>query len=324
VEVRLAETKPSFKAVALAMERPRVGKGARQGRAQEEDPPGWAKSIFDEVGEAIVVTDADGQIIMVNTSFSLATGYSAQEVVGRNVSLLQSGRHDRPFYENMWNALFDKGLWQGEIWDKHKDGEIHPKRMTIKRVEHAEGQTTHYVAVFVDISSLIKAKECSEYLATRDALTGLANRILFHDHLNQALAEARRAETQIALFYIDLDNFKAINDALGHHVGDSVLVETARRLNRSVRESDTVARLGGDEFSAILLNCNAELAEQISRRIMVELALPISIEGHGHTVSASIGIAFYPGDGLDGPTLLRCADSALYRRVNACTNHRST
>lgn len=260
-----------------------------------------------------MVTDAEGRILGVNTAFSRATGYAAPEVIGRNVSLLQSGRHDQRFYEKMWHTLLADGLWQGEIWDKHKDGAICPKRMTIQRVEDAEGRTGHYVAVFVDITSLVQAKERSEYLATRDALTGLANRILFHDHLQQALAEAWRAGTQIALFYIDLDNFKAINDALGHHMGDRVLVETARRLSFSVRESDTIARLGGDEFAAILLNCNPELARQISRRIIAELSAPIAIEGHDYAISASVGIALYPNDGLDGSALLRCADSALYR-----------
>ncbi|HIJ37673.1 MAG TPA: EAL domain-containing protein [Rhodospirillaceae bacterium] len=269
--------------------------------------------VFDQAGEAIAVTDAKGLIQTVNPAFTRITGYEIADVVGKPTSLLKSGRHSEDFYAAMWQALNIRGYWQGEIWNKRKNGEIYPEWLTINRVEGTDGEVEHYVAVFSDIGSIKDTQRKVEYLATHDVLTGLPNRTLFHDRLRHALAQARRLKQQVALLFIDLDNFKTINDTLGHDIGDELLKLAAKRLQAVVRDVDTVARLGGDEFTALLNDCEAQSAEQIALRIADEMAASFPISGRTLFVSASIGIAFYPGDGTDSASLIKAADSAMYR-----------
>ncbi len=269
--------------------------------------------VFDQTGEAILVTDAKGRIQTVNQSFTRITGYAIDEVVDKGPDLLKSGRHSDEFYRVMWQKLEEAGTWQGEIWNKRKNGEIYPEWLTINRVEDHQGQLEHYVAVFSDISSIKNAQRKAEFLSTHDALTGMPNRSLFQDRLRQALARARRTQLRVALLFIDLDNFKTINDTLGHDVGDELLKQAADRLRDAVRDIDTVARLGGDEFTAVLVDCDADSADQVASRIVDELGVSFKVQHHHLFITASIGVAFFPEDGQDSASLTKAADSAMYR-----------
>src|SRR6185369_8896976 len=205
-----------------------------------------------ESQEGMVITDARSKILRVNQAFTESTGYTAEEVVGQTPSLLKSGRHGADFYRLMWDSIVQTGTWQGEIWDRRKNGEIYPKWLTISAVKDEAGVVTHYVGTHFDITERKKAEEKIQALAFNDQLTGLANRFSLNERLNRALALAARSGKQVALLMIDLDNFKIINDTLGHQIGDRLLMEVARRLGGAVRQSDLVARLGGDEFIVVL------------------------------------------------------------------------
>jgi two-component system CheB/CheR fusion protein len=269
--------------------------------------------VFDKAGEAIVVTDANSLIQTVNSAFTRITGYTAADAIGKSISLLKSGRHGPDFYKAMWQTMTVSGFWQGEIWNRRKDGEIYPEWLTISRVDDDRGQAEHYVAVFSDISSIKDSQHKAEYLSTHDPLTGLPNRALFHDRLRHAMAQARRQKARIALLFIDLDNFKTINDTLGHDVGDELLKKAAVRLRDVVRDVDSVARLGGDEFTAVLYDCNEETTNQVARRVVDDLSASFEISGRHLFVSASVGVSFYPEDGVDSSSLIKAADAAMYR-----------
>lgn len=279
-----------------------------------EDQLRITAKVFDQAGEAIVVTDPAGVIQTTNNAFSRITGYQPEEAVDKRIGdLLRSGRHTSEFYEVMWRALDSEGFWQGEIWNKRKNGEVYPEWLTINRVDDSKGCSEHFVAVFSDITDIKNAQRKAEYLATHDPLTRLPNRSLFHDRLRHALAQARRNERRVALMFIDLDNFKNINDTLGHDVGDELLKQAALRLQEIVRDIDTVARLGGDEFTAVLSDCDGDGADLVARRIVDELSRSFDIHNRQLFVSASVGIAFYPEDGQDSGSLVKAADSAMYR-----------
>ena len=283
-------------------------------RKHAEDQLRITARVFDQSGEAIVVTDGKGMVQTTNLAFTKITGYPAEDVIGRPIgAVLKSGRHSQDFYEAMWQALRTNGFWQGEIWNKRKSGEIYPEWLTINRVDDHNGEVEHFVSVFSDITDIKNAQRKAEYLAAHDVLTGLPNRTLFHDRLRHALAQARRKNERVALLFIDLDNFKTINDTLGHDVGDELLKQAATRLQVLMRDVDTVARLGGDEFTAILSECTAETADMVSRRIIDELSASFNIQNRQLFVSASIGIAFYPDDGMDSNSLVKAADTAMYR-----------
>lgn len=282
-------------------------------RKLAEDQLRITARIFDRAGDAIAVTDARGRIQTVNGAFERITGYTPGEAIGKTTALLKSGRHSEQFYEKMWQDLQEKGFWQDEIWNKRKNGEIYPEWLTINRVDTPDGGTEHYVAVFSDISEIKDNQRKAQYLATHDALTGLPNRTLFQDRLGQSLAQSRRTNEQVALLFIDLDNFKTINDTLGHDIGDALLNKAAERLRGAVRDFDTVARLGGDEFTAILGNAGEQVANQVARRILADLSSTFEIGEHVLFVSASIGIAFFPQDGDDPTALTKAADAAMYR-----------
>ncbi len=269
--------------------------------------------VFDHAGEAILVTDRDARIQTVNPAFSRITGYSQDDVAGKPTSIFKSGRQSDQFYRNMWQSLGENGYWQGEIWNRKKNGDVYPEWLTINRIDDEKGEIEHYVAVFNDISGIKDAQRKAEYLATHDALTGLINRALFHDRLRHALANARRSKSRVAVMFIDLDNFKNINDTLGHDTGDELLRLASDRLRDIVRDVDTVARLGGDEFTLLMSDCDPDTADQVAHRIANDLAASFPIRGRSLFVSASIGIAFYPEDGGDALGLIKAADSAMYR-----------
>ncbi|KAB2928396.1 MAG: EAL domain-containing protein [Dechloromonas sp.] len=269
--------------------------------------------VFEYSSEAIMVTDAEAKIINVNPAFTWLTGYRADEVIGRTPHILSSGRHDPAFYEDMWRRLMQEGQWTGEIWDRRKDGSIYPKWAVINAVRE-NGAITHYVALFSDISERKEHEERINYLAHHDHLTGLPNRLMFQERMSHALARAKRTESRLALVFIDLDRFKNINDSLGHHFGDQLLIQTAQRLKSGVRVSDTVARLGGDEFLVIFENAGDQntCAKQVIH-LRKTLEQPYVIDGSVIHAPPSIGVALYPEDGSDVETLMRHADTAMYQ-----------
>ncbi|MFA7269422.1 MAG: EAL domain-containing protein [Sterolibacterium sp.] len=282
-------------------------------RSQAEAQLSLYASVFHHSGEGIVITDAENRIISVNDSFTRLTGYTPDEVRGRNPRILASGRTPCETYQAMWTALNSDGYWQGEVWERRKDGHVYPKWLSITVMRNAAGALTHYIASFTDISERKAAEERISRLAHHDALTGLYNRFSLQDRLGQTLLTARREREQVAIMFIDLDHFKNINDTLGHHVGDGLLVEVARRLLSSVRESDIVARLGGDEFVVVLAGMEADSdAVTVAGKIIHVLGEPYHIDGHELHSSPSIGIGLYPGDGTDEQTLMKNADTAMY------------
>ncbi len=269
--------------------------------------------VFEHAREGITLTDLEGKIVDVNPGFCDITGYAREDVIGQNPSLLSSGQQDAAFYTDMWEIVKSSGYWQGEIWNRRKDGSIYPEWLSITTLFGNEHTPDHYLGVFTDISERKSHQAHLEHLAHYDALTHLPNRVLLADRLQMALSQARRSGQTLAVGYLDLDEFKPINDRFGHQFGDRLLIEIAHRLVRSLRGGDTVARLGGDEF-VLLLNEIESLAEceTALARLLRSIAEPLVIDGHSVQISASLGITFFPEDNSDTDTLLRHADQSLY------------
>jgi diguanylate cyclase (GGDEF)-like protein/PAS domain S-box-containing protein len=270
-------------------------------------------SVFDNSQEAIVVTDADNVIIDVNTAFTTITGYSRAEVLGKNPSMMSSGRQDREFYDAMWQALQEKGTWRGEIWNRRKSGEVFAEMLSISVIADHLGQVQRHVGIFSDITYFKDHEAELSHVANYDALTGVPNRRLLADRLRQALAVTQRSDTMLAVCYIDLDGFKEVNDRYGHEMGDKLLIDITRRLQEVLRAGDTLARLGGDEF-VMLFNELPQVEEcyRVLERVMDVIGQPVVLKGVQVIVSASIGVTLYPEDLVDGDTLLRHADQAMY------------
>ncbi|MBF0169994.1 MAG: diguanylate cyclase [Nitrospinae bacterium] len=279
-----------------------------------------SQTVFDNAIEGIMITDVDGIIQSVNPAFTRMTGWEADEVVGRSPKVLRSGRHDERFYEVLWRSLLEEGSWKGEIWNKRKDGEVFVEWLSLTAVRNEKGEATHFVGVFDDISERKAKEELIHKLAYHDPLTGLPNRQLFNERISLEMAHARRDRKEVALLYIDLDRFKQINDTLGHDVGDGVLCEVARRLDATLRESDTVARLGGDEFVIIAPGLGAEGAPTLATKILGELDRPVMVGEHRLPVTPSIGVALFPLHGDDRESLMRHADMAMYDAKSAGRN----
>ncbi|OQW94522.1 MAG: hypothetical protein BWK79_05630 [Beggiatoa sp. IS2] len=274
-------------------------------------------AVFEATADAIFVTDLHTKIQRVNPAFSKITGYRPEEVYGKKTTCLSSGRHDQQFYQQMWDSIKNTGHWQGEIWNRKKTGEVYVAWLSISAITNEEGETVQYMAVLSDISRLQEDIENVRYLANYDSLTGLPNRLLFHDQLLQARMWAHRYNRLFALFFIDLDGFKPVNDQLGHAVGDLLLQGVADRLQKCVRESDTVARFGGDEFTMIINHIRKiEDASVVANKIMHRLQQPFQVGGHAVEISASIGITVYPYDSAEVDLLLKHADSAMYTAKN--------
>ncbi len=277
-------------------------------------------SVFDHAGEGILVTDSEANIVSANLAFERISGYRQEEVIGKNPSMLKSGRHDTRFYQQMWDALINAGYWQGEIWNKRKNGDHYPEWVTITAVKDEKGVTTHYVAILSDISQIKEKEYAIERLATHDELTELPNRLLFTDRLNHTVLRAERNNTVFYVLFLDLDNFKVINDSLGHSAGDKLLKEAGERILGCVRESDTVARWGGDEFVVLLEEIDAEHVTTITKRIIEDLAESYSLDGKRVHSTASVGISSYPMDGKDADDLLKSADTAMYESKDSGKN----
>jgi diguanylate cyclase (GGDEF)-like protein/PAS domain S-box-containing protein len=287
-----------------------------------------------ETHEAILITDANANIIRVNHAFQNITGYTMDEVAGKNPRILSSGRHPREFYADMWQQLLSNGTWTGEIWDRRKDGEIYPKWMTITAVKDGAGDTTEYVSIFSDITKRKQTEDEIRNLAFFDTLTQLPNRRLLDDRLEHAIAASKRSGRYGAVMFLDLDNFKPLNDTHGHKAGDLLLVEVARRLASCVREVDTVARFGGDEFVVVLseldegeAECVAQtclVAEKIREALAEPYWLAHNVSGTTkmiihHHCAVSIGAALFNGKG-SAEQILKCADLAMYQAKEAGRN----
>jgi diguanylate cyclase (GGDEF)-like protein/PAS domain S-box-containing protein len=272
-----------------------------------------ASKVFECSSEAIVITDHQARIVAVNQAFTQITGYPAEEVLGRNPNLLSSGKHDREFYREMWEAITRDGHWQGEIWDQGKSGEIYPKWMSISAVRSKGGEVTHYVSIARDISDNKRTEREIQMLAFYDVLTGLPNRTLLRDRLEQLLVVAHRDGGQFALLFMDLDRFKYVNDSMGHSVGDKLLQSVAERIQGCVREGDTVARLGGDEFVVLLREADSQGASLVAEKLIKVIGEPFKIADVQISTHASIGISLYPDDAQDSDTLVKNADVAMYR-----------
>lgn len=291
---------------------------------QEQLPEGQQHHLlaqaFETTPEGIFITDAKGCIVLANRAFVEITGYRIEEVVGKEAIHFHCDQRDAEFYRQMWNSLTLTGAWQGEIWNRRKDGEVYPEWVTISTVKDEKGYISNYIAIFADISTRKQAEERLRYLATHDPLTGLPNRELFYDRLEQALVRSRRARInhpekwKLAVFWLDLDNFKEINDTLGHSWGDQALKIVAERLQTCVRKSDSVCRLGGDEFTLLLEGiADKDNCRLVADKVLAALSQPMELGGNIFHLSCSIGISIYPDHGNDGETLVKHADSAMYR-----------
>jgi len=270
-------------------------------------------NAFEKSGEPILITDKHNRIINVNSAFTAQTGYSLDDVKGKNPSVLASGKTPASTYDEMWQALNRDGFWQGEFWDKTKTGRVFPKLTSISAIKNENNEDLFYIASFNDITERKEAEERIAHLAHHDILTGLPNRFSLEDRLAQALSIANRDQSRVAVFFIDLDRFKNINDSLGHQVGDKLLIEVAERLKKGIRASDIVARIGGDEFVVVLTQISDNTqAAVIAETLLKEVSKPYKIDTHSLTTTPSIGISIYPDDSSDGDELIRNADIAMY------------
>lgn len=271
-------------------------------------------SLFFNAAEGMIITDAETRIMAVNPAFSTITGYAEHEILGQTPALLQSGRHDRDYYREMWFELDKTGHWQGEVWNRRKDGAIYPEWLSITAVRDATGQITHFIGIFTDLTERKKAEAHLLHLVQHDVLTGLPNRLLFDDRLTQSLLKAKHSGKTTAVLFLDVDRFKNINETLGHEIGDELLVQIAKRCQTVLRDTDTLARHGGDAFIAMLPELDQPLeATPAAHKLLQVLALPYRLAGHELSVTVSIGIAIGPADGETVSELVRNAEAAMYR-----------
>jgi diguanylate cyclase (GGDEF)-like protein/PAS domain S-box-containing protein len=284
---------------------------------QTQEAQQLARMVYDHSSEAMMVTDPNGVIIITNPAFTTLTGYTLEEVKGKTSKILQSGKHNDHFYRIMWQTINKNGTWQGELWNKRKNGELYPERLTINTIFNHDGTPHRRVALFSDISLHKETEERIWKQANFDSLTNLPNRRMFYDRLSQEIKKSHHAKLPLALLFLDLDHFKEVNDSLGHDMGDILLQETTQRLISCVRESDTIARLGGDEFTIILSALkDISVIERIAKSILQTLSMPFELNGQLAYISASIGITLYPDDATDTDKLIKQADQAMYAAKN--------
>jgi diguanylate cyclase (GGDEF)-like protein/PAS domain S-box-containing protein len=287
-----------------------------------EEAARMANTVFNTTSEAILVTDSANRIKAINPAFTRITGYSADEVVGRNPKVLESGRHEAEFFHAMWASLHDGDFWQGEIWNRRKNGEVYPEWLSITPIRDRSGAVADYVAVFTDLTQRKRDEERNRHNANFDMLTELPNRKHFLDGVAQALSRAQGSNKAAALLYLDLDRFAAVNDTLGQTVGDRLLQMTAKRLRHAVRETDTVGRLGADEFCVLLEDLTGlEDTIIVSQKIIDTLGQPFRIDDHAALVGVSIGIASFPTDAFEATALLGMADIAMHKAKETGRNN---
>lgn len=281
-----------------------------------------AAKVFETSIEGIVVTNVLGEIEQVNKGFTAITGYELFDVLGQNPRILKSDRHPDSFYAAMWAQISQQGFWAGEIWNRRKNGEVYPEWLTITAVKNDKGQVTQYVSIFHDMTETKRQQEALSHQAQHDALTGLPNKLLFMDRLRMALARRSQHVEKVAILFLDLDNFKHVNDALGHKVGDEMLVELSKRLSQQLRPEDTLARLGGDEFLLLLPGLkHIEMAGNVAARLLESLQRPFVYQDVELYLSASIGVTIAPDDGDEADALIKNADMAMYRAKHLGRNN---
>lgn len=280
---------------------------------EEEIRLEFVSSLFENINEGIAIANKDGLIRLVNGAFSKITGYSEDEVVGKNPKILKSGVHDKSFYRHMWDKIESEGYWKGEIYDRRKNGEIYPQILSISKNISSKYQEDCYISVFTDISNLKEADRSIYYHANYDSLTKLPNRTYFNKELQSILEEARENNFVTALFFIDIDKFKEINDTYGHDIGDKMLLTVGKRVLNSIREDDFIARIGGDEFVLIAKNIkNEDNIKKLALHLQKKIKEPMELESHIFHVTLSIGIAVFPYHGSSSKDLLKNADIAMY------------
>ncbi|NOQ16053.1 MAG: bacteriohemerythrin, partial [Methyloprofundus sp.] len=293
-------------------------------RSKVEKQLRLASSVFENTLDGICITDTNNLIVSINPAFQQITGYSAAEVIGKNPSMLSSGKQGPGFYADMWQTISTNGYWQGEIWNRRKQGEVYPELLTILPIVDDSRVITHYIGLFRDISYSKKQQEKLELMAHYDVLTQLPNRILLADRFSRAVAHSKRSKTQLAVCFLDLDDFKPVNDTYGHEMGDQLLIEVATRIKASIRDEDTVSRHGGDEYVLLIgdLDSFTQCAVMLDR-IIHSLAQPYIIDQQEITIGASIGVSLASIDDTDLDTLMRQADQAMYQAKLAGRNRYS-
>lgn len=281
---------------------------------RDEESLRQAAAVFDATQEGVLVTDVQQHIVHCNPAFSRITGYSQEEILGQSPNLLKSGRHDKLFYENLWASLQNHGAWSGEVWNRRKNGEIYPQWQCIRAIHDEQGEISHFVAVFSDISALKRSQRELDYLAHHDPLSNLPNRLLFTERVARTLEHDKAEQKNGAVLLIDLDHFKHINESLGHNIGDLLLKAVGERLSTQLSKRMTLARLGGDEFGLLYEECrNAEQAAVMAQRLQHSLTQAFIVIDKELFITASIGICLYPDDAEDVAQVLRNADSALFK-----------
>jgi diguanylate cyclase (GGDEF)-like protein/PAS domain S-box-containing protein len=291
-------------------------------KRQAEEQLRLAGEVFQSSGEAIVITDGEMRVLSVNPAFTSITGYSAEEAIGQTPYSLSPGVRSQERDQEIWQRVWHHGFWQGEVWDRRRNGDIYPKWLTVSVVRDAVGRPVNYIEIFSDVSERREREEKVKHLAHHDFLTDLPNRVLLNDRITQAITHAERNRSQVAVLFLDLDRFKTVNDSLGHSVGDKLLQEVARRLRLCMRASDTVSRQGGDEFVIVMPDVSdaADIARG-AQKLLDAVTSAYSIDGHELVTTPSIGISVYPSDGHDVETLLRNADAAMYHAKESGRNN---
>ncbi len=280
-----------------------------------------SSAVYKHTMDGVLITDRNNQILHVNDAFLDITGYPLASVIGKDPKILKSGKHDKHFYQKIWNQLSQDGYWQGEITNRKKNGEIYIEWLTINTIKNSQGQIENFIGIFSDVTHQRKDAHNQAYLATHDPLTGLSNRLLFNDRLEHAINHAERFNKCISLIFCDLDNFKPINDTYGHSVGDEILKKVANSLQEILRKDDTVCRFGGDEFVILVEDLNSfEYLNEILQRINEITHTSCVIDGNTISIGISIGASIYPDDGITPEALLNASDTAMYRAKNSGKN----
>lgn len=277
--------------------------------------------VFENTTEGIIITNEKGEIISVNNAFSNITGYFFEEIKYLNPKILKSGKHDREFYTNLWAELEKNGSWKGEIWNRKKNGEVYPEWLNLSVVKDSNGKVLNYVALFSDITKIKNSNAKIEYLAHHDPLTNLPNRLLLKARLNKSIEKCNDLQQRLAIFFIDIDNFKMINDTYGHSIGDRIISLVAQRLQKNIRKNDTISRIGGDEFIIVVEDIiEQKNIQKIAQKILNDFIEPIKLEEYLFDTTVSMGISIYPNNGLNAEDLIKHADTAMYSAKNAGRN----
>ena len=276
--------------------------------------------VFENTTEGIIITNERGEIISVNSAFSKITGYSFEEIKGQNPKILKSGKHNIEFYQILWEELIKKGAWKGEIWNRKKSGEIYPEWLNLSLVKDSEGNILNYVALFSDITKIKNSNAKIEFLAHHDPLTNLPNRLLLKARLIKSIEKANELKYRLAIFFIDIDNFKLINDTYGHSIGDNIISLVANRLQKNIRKNDTISRIGGDEFIIVIEDVDNKDIEKLAKKIVSDFKEPIKMEEYLFDTTVSVGISIFPNNGLNAEDLIKHADTAMYSAKNAGRN----